>query len=207
MRLAARAPRTFRAGRAAARTAARWSVRAGASACPGPAGGRAASRRPPRGSSRSPTGRGRSSCTAGCKTAATRFEERTAKARRSAGKAPALQIAKRELEGHLSLGGALRARLFAVHREEADIEDVLVGADLRDAGERRVEPQAQHLRALAAEHLLAHALRRADRLRPAGVAQDAQDDGRAVAQRMKRARPGGELAGAFLGRPVQPVMV
>ena len=48
------------------------------------------------------------------------------------------------------------------------------------------EAQPQHLRGLAAEHLLEHALRRRQVLRLARLAQDAQDDRRAVAQRVER---------------------
>ena len=45
------------------------------------------------------------------------------------------------------------------------------------------------------------------RLRLARLAQDAQDDRGAVAQRIERPGPGGELAGALLRGPVQPVVV
>ena len=104
---------------------------------------------------------------------------------------------RRQFERHVPVGGA-RARVFAVLGEEADVQHVLVGADLGHAGGAGVEAQAQHLRGLAAEHLLEHALRRRQRLRLARLAQDAQDDRRAVAQRIERRSPRGELAGALL---------
>ena len=49
------------------------------------------------------------------------------------------------------------------------------------------EAQPQHLRGLAAEHLLEHALGRRETLRLARLAQDSQHDGRAVAQRVEGA--------------------
>ena len=159
-----------------------------------------------RGSSPPPSCPGRSACSARCRTGATCWPRRMAPAPRSAGREPSLQVAKRQLEGDVPVGGA-RLGILAVLREEADVEHVLVGADLGHAVQRRVEAHAHHLRGLAAEHLLERALRRRHALRLAGFAQDAQDDRRAVAQREQRAGPGRELADALFRGAVQPVVV
>src|SRR6202165_6252465 len=113
----------------------------------------------------------RSSCSARCRPAATPSWGRTAPARRSAGKRPSLQIAKRQLEAYVPVGDAW-PRIVAVLREEADVEDVLVGADLGHAGRLGLQAHAQHLRRLAAEHLLVRAERGIVRLRLSRFPQD-----------------------------------
>src|SRR6185369_3720271 len=79
------------------------------------------------GTPRSPRRPGQFPCSVRCKTAARDFQAHTARARRSAGRAPASQVAEGQLEADIPVRG-LGARFFAVLREEADVEDVFVGA-------------------------------------------------------------------------------
>src|SRR5690606_22753957 len=95
----------------------------------------------------------------------------------------------------------------AVLAGEADPQQVLVGADLGDRADRRVEANLHHLVALAPERLLVAAVLSRQHRPLRALAQQLEHDRKAVVQRLERCSPGGDVALPGLGMSMLPRVV
>jgi len=101
--------------------------------------------------------------------------------------------------------------MVAVGAGEADVQRVLVGADLGNVGIVQLERDADHLRraldVAAAEHQLESSATGDMMLRAATGAQQAEDDRQGVTQRQQRLQPREQRVAANVGRLMPPVVV
>ena len=100
-----------------------------------------------------------------------------------------------------------RPRLGAADRDEADVQRVAVGADLGHAVGVEREPDADHLRGAATEHLLERALRRGEPRGLPALAEELQHQRRAVADRQHRRDPAAQVGEPHVAFAVEPVVV
>ena len=118
---------------------------------------------------------------------------------------PQLQGAEGEIKRYILFVQDAFGRVII--RDEADVEYVLVGADLGDARQFVVQAEAQQLRHAAALHLLEAALVGRKMVRLAALAHQLEDDLQAVAYGQQGSQPCIEVIAPQHGILMQPVMV
>src|SRR5471032_3220726 len=152
---------------------------------------------------------GRSCGSARCRTGASDSKARTPSPCRTRGKRGSgrrawsrSQVAEGELKGDVVI--VYPRALHPLRKEEAHVEGVLVGADLRNAGKLVFEREAQHLRGLFRRRLLVYALESDEGSRAPALAKHAQHDGERRMDGQEGLQPLFEVGAAALGRVVQP---